>query len=180
MHHLSLLTKLGKMQKTGFRKLQAEEFDADRLEQLTREGRVFIAGNSGQSGNSGNSGQSGHTGFSGFPGEVLGYVQAIDHLASERWREGIGALWLKLVHSRQMASYLTMRYGAQAGRMNRYAVTALVYRLLLAGVYRRDVPMLSLHLLLEGTSRKNKFYTSMGKYPLSREQEAFLRTLLRG
>ena len=171
MHHLSLLTKLGKMQKTGFRNLQAEEFDADRLEQLTREGRVFIAGNSGQSG---------HTGFSGFPGEVLGYVQAIDHLASERWREGIGALWLKLVHSRQMASYLTMRYGAQAGRMNRYAVTALVYRLLLSGVYRRDVPMLSLHLLLEGTSRKNKFYTSMGKYPLSREQEAFLRTLLRG
>jgi len=107
-------------------------------------------------------------------------VQAIDHLASERWREGIGALWFKLVHSRQMASYLTMRYGSQAGHMNRYAVTALVYRLLLAGVYRRDVPMLSLHLLLEGTSRKNKFYTSMGKYPLGREQEAFLRTLLRG
>ena len=174
MHHLSLLTKLGKMQKTGFRKLQAEEFDADRLEQLTREGRVFIAGNSGKTGNSGN------TGHTGFPGEVLGYVQAIDHLASERWREGIGALWFKLVHSRQMASYLTMRYGSQAGHMNRYAVTALVYRLLLAGVYRRDVPMLSLHLLLEGTSRKNKFYTSMGKYPLGREQEAFLRTLLRG
>ena len=180
MHHLSLLTKLKKMQKTGFRKLQAEEFDADRLEQLTREGRVFIAGNSGKTGNSGHSGNSGQSGHTGFPGEVLGYVQAIDHLASERWREGIGALWLKLVHSRQMASYLTMRYGAQAGRMNRYAVTALVYRLLLAGVYRRDVPMLSLHLLLEGTSRKNKFYTSMGKYPLSREQEAFLRTLLRG
>ena len=162
MHHLSLLTKLGKMQKTGFRKLQAEEFDADRLEQLTREGRVFIAGNSGKTGNSGHSGNSGQSGHTGFPGEVLGYVQAIDHLASERWREGIGALWLKLVHSRQMASYLTMRYGAQAGRMNRYAVTALVYRLLLAGVYRRDVPMLSLHLLLEGSSRKNNY---LGRVP---------------
>lgn len=149
------------MQTTGFRKLQAEEFDAARLEQLTKEGKVYIAGKTGNSGISGKAGISGlsgkpgnsgkpgkpgisrNSGLSGISGEVLRYVGAIDAYASAPWREGIGALWLKLAEARCMAGYLAMRRGPQAGRMNRYAVTALVYRLLLGGrlpAGRADAP----------------------------------------
>ena len=151
--------------KSSLRRLSPEEFDAALLKKLTKEGKVFIESPR-------------VINKDAYRGEVLDYVRAIDGYASQAWLDGIGCLWRSIVEAECFASFLAVKRGSEAGHMNRYAVTNLVGWLQNKGVYRQDVPMLTLHLILEHCSKKNKYYYSCGNYPLSPEARARLGELL--
>ena len=166
MHHLSLLTKLGKMRTSSLRRLLPKEFNAALLEKLTREGRVYVD-------------YPRVINKDAYKREVQDYVRAIDKYATDSWRENIEDLWRSIVEAPCFEPCLAMKKGLQAGHLNRYTVTNLVCWLQNLGVYRRDVPMLSLHLALEQTGKRNKYYSSCGNYCLTKEARDLLRQLLR-
>ena len=109
---------------------------------------------------------------------VLDYVRRIADYATDSWQGGIDGLWQQIVESACFRDCLALKKGLRAGHMNRYTVTNIVCRLQGKGVYRRDVPMLTLHLQLEGTTKRNRYYTSCGNYDLTREAKGVLRELL--
>ena len=165
MQHLNLLTRLGKMKKTGLRRLSIKEFDAALLEELTREGRVFISCPQA-------------TEQDAYKREVLDYVKTIRQFASKKWQKEVDGLWQSIVDAPCFGNSLKMKNGMQAGHMNRYCVTNLVCRLQNIGVYSQEISMLFLHLKLEGIEKKNRYYKSAGNYELDRDAKAFLRELL--
>lgn len=152
----------------SFRRLLPTEFDAALLKKLTSEGRVYI-----------NYPRESKINREAYKCEALAYVRTIDEFATDLWRNDIEQLWAKIVGASCFEPFLAMRKGLQAGHLNRYAVTNLVCRLQSLGVYRRDVPMLTLHLALEQTDKRNRYYCSCGNYALTKEANALLRQLLR-
>lgn len=149
---------------SNLKRLSLKEFDAALLEKLTIEGRVYVCLPREID-------KDAHT------QEILDYVEAIRDCASEPWRDEIDDLWQQILDYDCLADYLTMKRGAQAGHMNRYAVTLLVCRMQSCGIYRQDMTMHALHLKLEGATRKNKYYTSCGNFPLSSEAKGVLKKL---
>ena len=166
LQHLNLLTKLGIM-KTSLRRLHPKDFDAVLLEEWTRQGRVYIDMPQVKNTNA-------------WKREVLDYVRAIRDFATEMWTEDIDQVWQMIVDAECFNECLVMKRGLHAGHMNRYVVTNLVCRMQNMGVYRKDVSMLTLHLQLEGTNKKNKFYTSSGNYYIGGEAKALLKKLFSG
>lgn len=147
------------------KRLTVREFDATILEELTRQGRVFIA-------------LPRQEGSDVYKLEVLSYVERISGYATEDWMPRVSLLWQQIVDCPQLAEMLIMKKGLQAGHMNRYVVTNIVALLQSEGVYSNDVKVIKLHLELEGVTVKNKFYTNSGNYALSRESKKLLRQLL--
>ena len=152
------------MKQKSFRRLLPEEFDADRLRQLTLEGRVYIDISQEADKNA-------------YKREILDYVHAIDDYATETWKGQMDTVWNTIVNATCFGDTLVMKKGKQSGHMNRYTVTNIVCRMQSLGVYRKDVSMLALHLKLEGITKKNTYYKSSGLYELPREARMFIRKL---
>ena len=152
------------MKESSLRRLLPEEFDADRLRQLTLEGRVYIDISQEADKNA-------------YKREILDYVHAIDDYATETWKGQMDTVWNTIVNATCFGDALVMKKGKQSGHMNRYTVTNIVCRMQSLGVYRKDVSMLTLHLRLEGVTEKNKYYKSSGVYELPREARMFIREL---
>ena len=108
---------------------------------------------------------------------VLRYVSAIRDFASDGWKDKIDDLWQSIVDDEDVSYFLMMQKGRDAGGMNRYVVTNIVCRMHSKGIYRNDVSMLTLHLKLEGVSKKNKYYTSCGNYELTQTMRKRLSQL---
>ena len=152
------------MKKSSLRRLSPKEFDSDLLRQLTLEGRVYI--NVPQ-----------EVDKNAYKREILEYVHAIDDFATDTWRGKMDDVWNAIVDAECFSDSLVMKKGKQTGHMNRYTVTNIVCRMQSLGIYRKDVSMLTLHLKLEGVSKKNTYYKSSGIYELSREARMFIREL---
>ena len=152
------------MTKKSFKRLSPQEFDADLLQELTNEGCVYIQ-------------VSQCVDKDMYKHEVLNYVESIHDFAAEEWRDEIDSVWREIVDAACMSEFLILKKGSESGHMNRYAVTHLVCRLQHAGVYRKDVTMLSLHLRLEHTNQKNKYYKGCREYKLCREGRNLLKSL---
>ena len=152
------------MKKSSLRRLLPEEFDADRLRQLTLEERVYIDISQEADKNA-------------YKREILDYVHAIDDYATETWKGQMDTVWNTIVNATCFGDTLVMKKGKQSGHMNRYTVTNIVCRMQSLGVYRKDVSMLALHLKLEGITKKNTYYKSSGLYELPREARMFIREL---
>jgi hypothetical protein len=153
------------MKQTGLRRLSPKDFNATLIEELTRQGRVFIA-------------PARLTDKDSYKREVLDYVQRIADYAADAWQEDIERLWQQIVDAPCFRECLTMKNGLQAGHMNRYTVTNLVYRMRSKGVYRAEVSMLTLHLRMEMATKKNRYYQSNGNYDLCSDAKALLKKLL--
>ena len=154
------------MKETVFKKLSIKDFDINLLEELTREGRVFISCPP-------------PTDQETYKREVLVYVQTIKELATEEWQKDIDGLWQTIVDAPCFKNSLKMKNGMQAGHMNRYVVTNIVCRMQSNGIYREDVSMQTLHLRMEGVIKKNKYYCSCGNYLLTKTEKDFLRDLFK-
>ena len=152
------------MKESSLRRLLPEEFDADRLRQLTLEERVYIDISQEADKNA-------------YKREILDYVHAIDDYATETWKGQMDTVWNTIVNATCFGDTLVMKKGKQSGHMNRYTVTNIVCRMQSLGVYRKDVSMLALHLKLEGITKKNTYYKSSGLYELPREARMFIREL---
>lgn len=153
------------MKQTGLRRLSPKDFNATLLEELTRQGRVFIA-------------PIHHTDKDAYKREILDYVRRIADYAADGWQEDIEALWQQIVDAQCFADCLVMKKGIQAGHMNKYTVTNIVCMMHNKGVYRAEVSMMSLHLRMENTPEKNKYFMSSGNYALQHEARMFLKQLL--
>lgn len=155
--------KANKVKKTSLRRLLPEEFDADLLRQLTLEGRVYIDVPQ-------------KIDKDAWKHEVLEYVSVIDDYATEMWKGQLDDVWNAIVDAECLSDYLVMKKGELSGHMNRYTVTNLVCRMRYLGVYSKDVSMQKLHLRMEHTTKKNKYYKNFRNYKLSREASIFLRS----
>ncbi len=156
------------MKEQRLQRLLPEEFDPVLFEELVNEGRVFV-----------NYPRVININRDAYKREALEYVRAIDEFVTDLWRDEVEELWREIVEASCFEPCLSMKKGLQAGHLNRYTVTNLVCRMQSWGVYRRDVPMLTLHLALEQTDKRNKYYSSNGNYCLTKEAKALLRQLLR-
>lgn len=154
------------MKGSGLRRLTLKEFDAALLKKLTSEGRVYVR-------------LPKVVDVDAYMREILDYVSTIRCFATDVWQDDIDELWQEIVDSDCLADFLKMQKGVQAGHMNRYAVTNLVCRMQNNGIYRNDIPMVMLHLTMEGTTKKNKYYTSSGNYDLSKTAKNLLKRLFR-
>lgn len=156
------------MKQTSFKRLLPKEFDAALLEKLVREGRVYV--NYPQVINK-----------DAYKREVLDYVRTINDFVTDEWRDGIDDLWQEIVEAECFRNCLSMKRGLQAGHKNRYAITNIVYIMQNKGVYRNDVSMLTLHLNLEKTTQRNKYYSSCSSYYycISCEAKKLLKQLLK-
>ncbi len=154
-----------KIRNAYLKRVQPKNFDAALLEILCREGKLFVY-------------LEPETNTDMFRREVLDYVHSIKDYATDLWQEEIDGLWQRILDNECLSDFLTIKKGVNTGHMNKYAVTTLVYMMQNNSVYKRDVPMLSLHLRLEGVTKKNKYYTSCCKYILTREEKAVFRGLL--
>ena len=112
--------------------------------------------------------------------EVLDYVRRIEEYAADAWQEVIARLWQQIVEAPCFRECLTMKNGIQAGHMNRYTVTNIVCFMRNKGVYRSSMSMMELHLRLEQTTRKNKYFKSSSSYELNHDARTLLRQLLKG
>lgn len=151
---------------SNLKRLSPKEFNATLLEELTRQGRVFIA-------------PIRHTDKDAYKREILDYVHRIADYAADDWQEDIEALWQQIVDAQCFENCLVMKKGIQAGHMNKYTVTNIVCMMHNMGVYRADVSMTSLHLRMENTTEKNKYFMSSGLYTPKPEARKLLRKLLR-
>lgn len=139
-----------------------EEFDSDLLRQLTLEGRVYIDMPQVVDKNA-------------YKREILEYVHAIDDFATDTWRGKMDDVWNAIVDAECFSDFLVMKKGDLSGHMNRYTVTNLVCRMRNLGVYRKDVSMLMLHLKLEHTTKKNKYYRNSRNYKMPRAAREYLK-----
>lgn len=151
------------MKKSSLRRLLPEEFDADLLRQLTLEGRVYIDVPQKMDKDA-------------WKHEVLEYVSVIDDFATATWRDQIDDVWNAIIDAECFSDFLVTKKGELSGHMNRYTVTNLVCRMRYLGVYSKDVSMQKLHLRMEHTTKKNKYYKNFRNYKLSREASIFLRS----
>ena len=108
--------------------------------------------------------------------EVRAYVGAIHEYVAPEWQSHIADIWQSIVKDEAFASMMVMRKGRMRGRLNRYAVTNIVFHLKALDIYQCD-SLLELHKRLEGVERKNSIYKSAGMYALSRAQRLRLREL---
>ena len=151
------------MTKKSFKRLLPQEFDAELLQELTNEGCVYIQAPQ-------------RVAKDAYKHEVLNYVRVINDYAAQEWKDEIDSVWREIVDAACMSEFLILKKGSESGHMNRYAVTHLVCRLQHAGVYRKDVTMLSLHLRLEHTNQKNKYYKGCREYKLCKEGRNLIKS----
>lgn len=145
--------------------MRPEEFDADWLEYLTLEGRVYVDAPI-------------ETDSEAFKREVLDYVASIRDFVAEDWTDRIDGLWQKIVNEDCLADYLVMKKGLEAGHMNRYAITNILYRMHFNGVYRKEVSLLQMSQRLERTEKRPKYYSSFGNYKPKKNVRDVLNSLL--
>ena len=152
------------MKESSLRRLPVADFDADLLRQWAQEGRVYVR-------------MPQRVEKDAYKKEVLEYVRAIDGFAADEWKDGIDELWNEIVEADCMSELLVMKKGRESGHMNRYMVTNIVRRMLSAGVYRKEVAMMALHLQLEHAGAVNRYYKNCQNYKLPREVRMLLKSL---
>lgn len=155
------------MKKTSsnLQRLNLRDFNPIVLEQLTAEGRVFIASTFNK--------ESG-----AYLREILDYVHRIADFVADDYRGIIDDLWLHIINNEELSGELVMKRGATAGHINRYAVTSVICLMQNNDVYRKDVTMLTLHRQMEGITGRNRYYSSSGNYAITGKLKKVLKQIL--
>ena len=150
-------------------KVGPEGFDAARLLQAAREGRLYVKESAPE--------ESRGERRMRCQDEALAYVAAIDRYAADEWRPYIKKLWKAIVNDMSFAPRLVM---ARKGELNRYFLTALVSNLQTLGVYRPsvEVSQIELHLKLERTTKRTTIFNNWDKYSICPKERARLRDIL--
>ena len=150
-----------------FKQVHPEDFNVKTLMAFAREGRLYVDTSKKA------------VSKEQVVKEVRAYVARIREFVTNNYCLSLDELWEQILNNDEFLNFMTMKNGSLVGHMNRYTVTNLVYRMQNLGVYSQDVSMLTLHLKLEKTTKRNKYYNSSGNYSLPREARAFLKELLK-
>lgn len=152
--------------KRQLREVRIEDFDTELLLQAAREGRLFIA--PGKEESDGREQQ--------YLDSILDYVKPIAAYAT---CPCVGDIWEAVLRDERLTPlFFLTRYGSSRGQVNWYRVTALMCLMRDEGLYCQDISASGLHCILEGTTRRNRRYTGMGRYLFDREQIRIIRQIV--
>ena len=111
---------------------------------------------------------------------ILQYVSHIDECVSEKYLSNIHQLWEQILHSSELEDlFFLNRYKNTRGQPNWYRVNVVMVFLLEQNVYCRDTyTAMELHMKMEQTDKRTKFYTGMGRYLLENKERSILKKML--
>ena len=111
---------------------------------------------------------------------ILQYVSHIDECTSEKYQSTIPQLWEQILHSSELEDlFFLNRYKNTRGQPNWYRVNVVMVFLLEQNVYCRDTyTAMELHMKMEQTDKRTKFYTGMGRYLLENKERSILKKML--
>ena len=111
---------------------------------------------------------------------ILQYVSHIDECVSEKYLSNIRQLWEQILHSPELEDlFFLNRYKNTRGQPNWYRVNVVMVFLLEQNVYCRDTyTAMELHMKMEQTDKRTKFYTGMGRYLLENKERSILKKML--
>ena len=111
---------------------------------------------------------------------ILQYVSHIDECTSEKYQSIIHQLWEQILHSPELEDlFFLNRYKNTRGQPNWYRVNVVMVFLLEQNVYCRDTyTAMELHMKMEQTDKRTKFYTGMGRYLLENKERSILKKML--
>ena len=111
---------------------------------------------------------------------ILQYVSHIDECVSEKYLSNIHQLWNRILHSSELEDlFFLNRYKNTRGQPNWYRVNVVMVFLLEQNVYCRDTyTAMELHMKMEQTDKRTKFYTGMGRYLLENKERSILKKML--
>ena len=111
---------------------------------------------------------------------ILQYVSHIDECVSEKYLSNIHQLWEQILHSPELEDlFFLNRYKNTRGQPNWYRVNVVMVFLLEQNVYCRDTyTAMELHMMMEQTDKRTKFYTGMGRYLLENKERSILKKML--
>ena len=111
---------------------------------------------------------------------ILQYVSHIDGCASEKYLSNIRQLWERILRTPELEDlFFLNRYKNNRGKPNWYRVNVVMAFLLEQNVYCNDCyTAVELHLKMEQTDKRTKFYTGMGRYLLENKERSILKKML--
>ena len=111
---------------------------------------------------------------------ILQYVSHIDECTSEKYQSTIHQLWEQILHSPELEDlFFLNRYKNTRGQPNWYRVNVVMAFLLEQNVYCKNTyTAMELHMKMEQTDKRTKFYTGMGRYLLENKERSILKKML--
>lgn len=111
---------------------------------------------------------------------ILQYVSHINECASEKYLSNIHQLWNRILHSSELEDlFFLNRYKNTRGQPNWYRVNVVMAFLLEQNVYCKNTyTAMELHMKMEQTDKRTKFYTGMGRYLLENKERSILKKML--
>ena len=111
---------------------------------------------------------------------ILQYVSHIDECTSEKYLSNIRQLWEQILHSPELEDlFFLNRYKNTRGQPNWYRVNVVMAFLLEQNVYCKNTyTAMELHMKMEQTDKRTKFYTGMGRYLLENKERSILKKML--
>lgn len=154
------------------KQVRPEDFDVEMLWQLVCEGRLYIQLKAEQ--------KSEQTIREEGIQAILEYVSHIDACASEKYQPTIRQLWERILRSSELGDlFFLNRYKSNRGLPNWYRVNVVMVFLQENKVYRNDsYTAVQLHMMMEQTDERSKYYTGMGRYQLEKNERSILKKML--
>ncbi|MBQ3609062.1 MAG: hypothetical protein IJA03_03355 [Bacteroidaceae bacterium] len=154
------------------KQVRPEDFDVQMLWQLVCEGRLYIQPKAEQKSEQTIREEGIHA--------ILQYVSHIDACASEKYQSTIRQLWERILRSSELGDlFFLNRYKNIRGQPNWYRVNVIMVFLWEQNVYRNDIyTAVQLHMMMEQTDKRSKYYTGMGRYQLERKERSILKKML--
>ena len=145
--------------KQRLQRVRIEDFNTATLRRAAREGRLYIVPAAECETN--------------VEQEVLAYVSRIAEYAAPPYRGCIDEMWRRIVNDSSLSPLLKSRKEA----FNKYSVTAIAVYLHEYGVYQ-FASATAMHLTLEATDERNKYYKNYSYYAPNREASRALRCIV--
>ena len=160
------------MEAKRFKQIRPNEFDMQELMLLAKEGRLYIKQTTEE--------KTETTIREEGIRSILQYVSHIDECVSEKYLSNIHQLWEQILHSPELEDlFFLNRYKNTRGQPNWYRVNVVMVFLLEQNVYCRDTyTAMELHMKMEQTDKRTKFYTGMGRYLLENKERSILKKML--
>ena len=152
--------------------IPVSSFDIHALKQAFQEGRLYICPKAEEKSEETIREEGIHS--------ILQYVSHIDECTSEKYLSNIRQLWEQILHSPELEDlFFLNRYKNTRGQPNWYRVNVVMAFLLEQNVYCKNTyTAMELHMKMEQTDKRTKFYTGMGRYLLENKERSILKKML--
>lgn len=152
--------------------IPVSSFDIHALRQAFQEGRLYIRPKAEEKSEETIREEGIHS--------ILQYVSHIDECTSEKYLSNIRQLWEQILHSPELEDlFFLNRYKNTRGQPNWYRVNVVMAFLLEQNVYCKNTyTAMELHMKMEQTDKRTKFYTGMGRYLLENKERSILKKML--